>query len=226
MRQTSAATVEVDGVARGGVSIGALCAGTICLLDIAPTILKDQTVRLSYADPTPCNHADALQDPNGNDMRSFEVEVRNGSIAGMLKAPTGLTATGSSDRIELSWTTPTDTGDSEITGYRIEWSPTGNRLTSQTLSAIVYRTRRSPVMGTPRSLLLNALASMHTRSDTTGPARHELQDQRHPARHWYSEEAYSPHAPHRGLESAPTLAIGNPAPQVKVPSSRGSRPPD
>ena len=64
-------------------------------------------------------------------------EVAAGStttgVPGTPGAPGGLTATieGSTPEergteIALAWTAPTEAGDSEIAGYRIEWSPNGN----------------------------------------------------------------------------------------------------
>ena len=51
-------------------------------------------------------------------------------------APTGLTATANGQtRIDLSWTAPTDTGGTDITGYKIEASPSGTAGTWTTLVA-------------------------------------------------------------------------------------------
>ena len=66
----------------------------------------------------------------GHDVEDFTVTVTNGSsVTGVPGAPTGLTATAGlpsprdgTTQIALSWTAPADSGHSDVTGYRIEWS--------------------------------------------------------------------------------------------------------
>ena len=83
------------------------------------------TVR--YADPSDADDARAVQDAAGNDAASFTSAVRNDSDhTGAPGAPTGLEATANGPtRIDLVWRAPVERGDSDITGYRIEFSPDG-----------------------------------------------------------------------------------------------------
>ena len=61
------------------------------------------------------------------DGKALKIIVRGIAKVGPSLAPTGLTATAVGDnRIDLSWTAPTDDGGSAITGYRIESSADGS----------------------------------------------------------------------------------------------------
>ena len=61
------------------------------------------------------------------DGKALKIIVRGIAKVGPSLAPTGLTATAvGRDRIDLSWTAPTDDGGSAITGYRIESSADGS----------------------------------------------------------------------------------------------------
>ena len=61
------------------------------------------------------------------DGKALKIIVRGIAKVGASLAPTGLTATAvGRDRIDLSWTAPTDDGGSAITGYRIESSADGS----------------------------------------------------------------------------------------------------
>ena len=100
-------------------------------LALTPVILQGQTVVVTYTDPTSGDDDNALQDAAGNDVASFTASVVNGStVVGLPGAPTGLTATRDATnpgtQIDLSWEAPSDTGASDITGYRIERSADGN----------------------------------------------------------------------------------------------------
>ena len=100
-------------------------------LALSPLILQGQVVVVTYTDPTSGDDANALQDAAGNDVASFTVSVVNDStVVGLPGAPTGLTATRDATnpgtQIDLAWEAPSDTGASDITGYRIERSPDGN----------------------------------------------------------------------------------------------------
>ena len=90
-------------------------------------IFQDQTVTLSYTDPTTGNDANAVQDVAGNDAASFTNKmVANNStqIPPTPAAPTSLTATANGrTQIDLSWTTP---ASSVVAGYKIEVSPDGS----------------------------------------------------------------------------------------------------
>ena len=77
--------------------------------------------------------ADAFDIENGGswqpepDGKALKIIVRGIAKVGPSLAPTGLTATAVGDnRIDLSWTAPTDDGGSAITGYRIESSADGS----------------------------------------------------------------------------------------------------
>ena len=127
----SAVTVTVDSSPVTVTGISRL--GATLIVDVSPVILAGQTVIVTYTDPTPGDDEHALQDAAGNDVATFEnVAVRNAStVTGVPGAPTGLTATKAAGanrgtQIDLAWDEPSDTGLSQISGYRIEWSADGN----------------------------------------------------------------------------------------------------
>ncbi len=95
-------------------------------------IRQGQTVTVSYADPTPGNDPEAIQDVAGNDAHSFTdqpVENRSTEIPHAPLKPTGLTATADgSTRIDLSWTAPVNNGGRVIEGYTIQKSPDGRTV--------------------------------------------------------------------------------------------------
>ena len=100
-------------------------------MDLSPVILQGQTVVVTYTDPTSGDDANALQDAAGNDVASFTVSVENGStVVGVPGKPGNLTATRDATnpgtQIDLAWEAPSDTGASDITGYRIERSADGS----------------------------------------------------------------------------------------------------
>jgi titin len=53
-------------------------------------------------------------------------------IPGIASAPTGLTATAGNAQLSLAWTAPANTGASAITGYTVEYTPSGG--SAQTVS--------------------------------------------------------------------------------------------
>ena len=75
-----------------------------------------------------------IQDAAGNDvghLRERERSRNRSTVTGVPGAPTGLTATKAAGanrgtQIDLAWDEPSDTGLSQISGYRIEWSADGN----------------------------------------------------------------------------------------------------
>ena len=85
-------------------------------------------------------------------------------------APTGLTATASGPTIiNLRWTAPTNTGGADITGYRIEVSPTG---TANTWSNLVANTRSTTTTYTHRNLLANTTRHYRVRAiNSEGPGQ-------------------------------------------------------
>ena len=100
-------------------------------LTLSSTVRTGQVVRVTYADPTTGNDANAIQDGAGNDAASFRLGpasedrfvVRNDSdvAASAPGAPTGLTATTNGQaQIDLAWSAPSDNGGAPVTGYRIE----------------------------------------------------------------------------------------------------------
>ena len=119
-------TVTADGspISLSGLDI----ADSAAVLNVFTVIRQGQAVTLSYTDPTSGDDTNALQDAAGNDVPSFQIELRNNStVTGTPGKPTGLTATAvGGTQIELAWTAPGDAGRAPITGYRIEWSADGN----------------------------------------------------------------------------------------------------
>ncbi len=119
----SAFTVTADGVA---IAVdGVHVEGTVVRLALDGVITKDQSVTVSYRDPTPGDDAAAIQDYAGNDAASFADHTissgRNKSV--VLGAPTNLTATVvSATQIDLSWEAPAGFTPE---GYRIEVSADG-----------------------------------------------------------------------------------------------------
>ncbi len=101
-------------------------------ISVSPTILRGQTVVVTYTDATGGDDANAIQDIAGNDAATFTTgsggvpAVTNSSTvvaATAPGAPTGFTATASgTTTINLSWTAPASNGGSAITGYKIEVS--------------------------------------------------------------------------------------------------------
>ena len=102
----SAFTVTADG---SQVSVSAVSvAGNRVTLDLRATILRDQTVTVSYTDPTPSDDPAAVQDAAGNDAASFaEQRIENNSD--LRRGPTNLRATKRSfNWTDLSWEAPAD----------------------------------------------------------------------------------------------------------------------
>ena len=114
------------------MTIASVSGGTLVQsLNLSSLILQGQTVVVSYADPTSGNDENALQDEAGNDAASFTASIANTStVTGVPGKPGNLTATRDATnpgtQIDLAWEAPSDTGLSEITGYRIERSADGN----------------------------------------------------------------------------------------------------
>ena len=87
-------------------------------------------------------------------------------------APTGLTATvDGQTEIDLSWTVPTNTGDSAITGYRIEVSTDGSNwsdLVSDTRSTATSYTHSGLTARSTRHYRVSAINSAGTGPASTG----------------------------------------------------------
>ena len=161
--------------------------GTVVRLALDGVITRDQTVTVSYRDPTEGDDQAAIQDYAGNDAASFADHTisssRNKSV--VLGAPTNLTATGvSATRIDLSWEAP---AGFTPTGYRIEVSADGgttwtDRVADTESTATAYshtgltlgdtrHYRVSAISGTAPALASNvASAAAFDTADTTPPA--------------------------------------------------------
>ena len=121
-------TVEADGSPIAVVAVDdPLSENERLGLALASPVYQGQTVTVRYADPSDADDARAVQDAAGNDAASFTSAVRNDSDhTGAPGEPTGLEATAiGPTRIDLAWRAPVERGDSDITGYRIEFSPDG-----------------------------------------------------------------------------------------------------
>ena len=181
----SAFTVTADGVA---IAVdGVHVEGTVVRLALDGVITRDQSVTVSYRDPTPGDDPAAIQDYAGNDAASFADHTisngRNKSV--VLGAPTNLTATGvSATQIDLSWEAP---AGFTPTGYRIEVSTDGgttwtDRVANTGSTATDYshtgltlgdtrHYRVSAISGTLPAVASNvASATAFDAADTTPPA--------------------------------------------------------
>ena len=158
----------------------------LVLLLLDPVITKDQTIRVSYRDPTEGDDAAAIQDLAGNDAASFTdftilIDRQNSGIRG---APTNLTATAiSATQIDLAWEAP---AAFTPTGYRIEVSADGGTTWSDWVAdtestATAYSDtgltdgdtrhyRVSAVLGTSPALASNVASATTMATDTTPPA--------------------------------------------------------
>ena len=124
---TDAFTLIVDGAETlvGSVALPPPSFPKAFLLIPRNRIYRNQTVTLSYADPTTGNDARATQDLAGNDGGSFDDQVVINNSTRMpvqldLSAyPTGPTSIG------LEWDISEGAEIEEITGYRIEYSDDG-----------------------------------------------------------------------------------------------------
>ena len=126
----SAFTVTADG---SQVSVSAVSvAGNRVTLDLRATILRDQTVTVSYTDPTPSDDPAAVQDAAGNDAASFTDQAIS-NISDLRRGPTNLRAIKRSlNETDLSWQAPADFMPES---YRVEgnnnlpnrWSHPGQR---------------------------------------------------------------------------------------------------
>ena len=104
-------------------------------VSVLPAILQGQDVVVTYTDPTNADDANAIQDIAGNDAATFTTgsggvpAVTNSStVVTAPGAPTGLAATASGTAINLTWTSPSSTGDATISGYKIEVSSDGGTI--------------------------------------------------------------------------------------------------
>ncbi len=102
----SAFTVTANG---SQVSVSAVSvAGNRVTLDLRATILRDQTVTVSYTDPTPSDDPAAVQDAAGNDAASFTDQTIS-NLSRLRRGPTNLRAIRRSfNWTDLSWEAPAD----------------------------------------------------------------------------------------------------------------------
>ena len=81
-------------------------------LTMTPAIAAGETVSVAYTAPA----TGGLQDASSNKAAGFTESVINRPAK-----PTGLTLTAGNETLTASWTAPTATGGSAITGYDVEW---------------------------------------------------------------------------------------------------------
>ena len=134
--------------ASGTYAYDASVANTVAEVTVTPT-LNDTTATIEYLDASDMTLADTDASVTGQQVavavgdtvikvkvtaadttttQTYAVTVNRAATAP--GKPTGLTATASgSTQIDLSWTAPTDTGGSAITGYKIEVSTDGSTWT-------------------------------------------------------------------------------------------------
>ncbi len=118
----SAFAVTVDGatsaITPSGVDIPSDDATTVVLsMPTADTIAAGATVTVTYTD----SDASPLQDlaTDKNQVETFTDQA----VTNRPAAPTGLTLIPGDDRLEASWTAPTDIGGSTITSYEVQYKP-------------------------------------------------------------------------------------------------------
>ena len=116
----SAFTVTANG---SQVSVSAVSvAGNRVTLDLRATILRDQTVTVSYTDPTPSDDPAAVQDAAGNDAASFTDQTIS-NLSRLRRGPTNLRAIRRSfNWTDLSWEAPADFVPER---YRVEGNNSG-----------------------------------------------------------------------------------------------------
>ena len=93
-------------------------------------------------------------------------------LLGVTSAPTGLSATSSFTGIELSWAAPSDLGNSEIIGYRIETSTNGTdwaTAVTNTQTPFTERALDGLSLGTSYYVRLSALNGMGASTPVTTP---------------------------------------------------------
>ena len=121
---SSALTVKADGAAATISSMTA--SGSALLLGLDTAVTEGAAVTVSYADPTAGDDTRAIQDSTGNDAPSFSDQpvAETPSNTGVPGKPTNLSASfdGSELEMTLTWDAPSATGDSAITGYKVESS--------------------------------------------------------------------------------------------------------
>ena len=131
--------VTVDGDALNFAQVSIVAADkAIVLSSLARSIKQDQSVVVTYTDPTSGDDTAAIQDDDGNDAKSFTTgegdvpAVTNNSTVAPVAPGKPLmpeAKAGGEDRIVLTWEPPADSGGTAITGYRIEVSTDGNAFT-------------------------------------------------------------------------------------------------
>ncbi len=90
----------------------ALSGADTVTLTMTPAIAGGETVSVAYTAPA----TGGLQDASNNKVAGFTESVINRPAK-----PTGLTLTAGHEKLTASWTAPTATGGSAITGYDVEW---------------------------------------------------------------------------------------------------------
>lgn len=106
-----------------------------------------------------------------NNTRAVQAGETLGTALVVAASPTGLTATPSgTGSLAVSWTAPTSTGGSSITGYSVEYTPSGGSATTVTVSStsttltgltggVVYTVRVAAVNSTGTGLFASTTAT-------------------------------------------------------------------
>ena len=94
----------------------ALSGADTVTLTMTPAIAAGETVSVAYTAPA----TGGLQDASNNKVAGFTESVINRPAK-----PTGLTLTAGNEKLTASWTAPTATGGSAITGYDVEHKVAG-----------------------------------------------------------------------------------------------------
>jgi large repetitive protein len=92
---------------------------------------------ITCEDGDTCKLAVLLQVPNATDFVGFPITFGTPIVAGPPGAPTGVSASAGNGQASVSWTAPTNTGNSTITSYTATAAPGGQTCTSATTTCTV-----------------------------------------------------------------------------------------
>ena len=127
--------VTADGVRIGLGGLNILVGGGLVFRDLSQRIRRGQEVVLTYADPTPGDDRNAVQDLAENDAAGFTTGeggvpaiVNNSAVSPTApgKVPMLVAEATGDTSIALAWEAPADDGGRPVASYRIEWSADGS----------------------------------------------------------------------------------------------------